>query len=44
MLSRLMYGARVAMFVAVVPNALALCLALVVGTIAGAYGGWLETG
>jgi peptide/nickel transport system permease protein len=44
MLSRLMYGARVAMFVAVVPNALALGLALVVGTIAGAYGGWLETG
>ena len=44
MLSRLMYGARVAVFVAVVPNALALFLALVVGTIAGAYGGWLETG
>jgi peptide/nickel transport system permease protein len=44
MLSRLMYGARVAMFVAVVPNALALFLALVVGTVAGAYGGWLETG
>jgi peptide/nickel transport system permease protein len=43
MLSRLMYGARVAMFVAVVPNALALFLALAVGTIAGAYGGWLET-
>jgi peptide/nickel transport system permease protein len=44
LLSRLMYGARVAIFVAVVPNALALFLALVVGTIAGAYGGWLETG
>jgi peptide/nickel transport system permease protein len=44
MLSRLMYGARVAIFVAVVPNALALFLALVVGTVAGAYGGWLETG
>jgi peptide/nickel transport system permease protein len=44
MLSRLMYGARVAVFVAVVPNALALFLALVVGTIAGAYGGLLETG
>ena len=44
MLSRLMYGARVALFVAVVPNAMALSLALVVGTIAGAYGGWLETG
>ena len=41
MLSRLMYGARVAVFVAVVPNALALFLALVVGTIAGTYGGWL---
>jgi peptide/nickel transport system permease protein len=44
LLSRLIYGARVAMFIAVVPNALALVLALVVGTIAGAYGGWLETG
>ena len=41
--SRLVYGARVAIFIAVVPNALALALALVIGTVAGVYGGLVET-
>src|SRR3712207_1818350 len=41
--SRLVYGARVAIFIAVVPNALALALALAVGTVAGVYGGLVET-
>jgi peptide/nickel transport system permease protein len=43
LLSRLVYGARVAIFIAVVPNALALVLALVVGTVAGVFGGLVET-
>src|SRR5580765_1802946 len=42
MLSRLIYGARVAMFVAVVPNALALLLATVVGVSAGYFRGATE--
>jgi peptide/nickel transport system permease protein len=41
--SRLVYGARVAIFIAVVPNLLALALALIVGTVAGVYGGLVET-
>jgi peptide/nickel transport system permease protein len=43
MLSRLIFGARVAMFIAVVPNALALLLATAVGTTAGYYGGRVDT-
>jgi peptide/nickel transport system permease protein len=43
MLSRLIYGARVAMFIAVVPNALALLLATAIGTTAGYYGGRVDT-
>jgi peptide/nickel transport system permease protein len=43
MLSRLIYGARVAVFIAVVPNAFALLLATTVGAIAGYYGGAIET-
>ena len=43
LLSRLIYGARVAMFVAIVPNGLALLLATAVGATAGFYRGWIET-
>lgn len=43
LLSRLIFGARVAIFIAVVPNLLALSLALVVGAVAGVYGGMVET-
>ena len=43
MLSRLIFGARVAMFIAVVPNALALLLATAIGTTAGYYGGRVDT-
>lgn len=42
LLSRLIYGARVAIFIAVVPNLLALLLATVVGTVAGTFGGLVE--
>ena len=42
MLSRLLYGARVALFVAIVPNALAMLLAMVVGIPAGYAGGRVE--
>lgn len=43
LLSRLMFGTRVAIFIAVVPNALALLLATAVGTVAGVFGGPWET-
>ncbi len=43
MLSRLVYGARVAIFIATVPNLLALALAATAGTVAGFFGGMVET-
>jgi peptide/nickel transport system permease protein len=43
LLSRLIFGARVAIFIAVVPNLLSLLLALAVGAVAGVYGGMVET-
>jgi peptide/nickel transport system permease protein len=43
MLSRLIYGSRVAMFIATVPNLLALALAAAVGTTAGYFGAAIET-
>jgi peptide/nickel transport system permease protein len=43
MLSRLIYGARVALLIAVVPNLLSLILATVVGVAAGYIGGWFDT-
>ncbi len=42
MLSRLIYGTRVALFIAVAPNAIALLLATVVGVTAGFFGGAVE--
>jgi peptide/nickel transport system permease protein len=42
MLSRLLYGARVALFVAIVPNLIALVLASAVGIPAGYFGGRTE--
>lgn len=42
LLSRLVYGSRVAMFIAIVPNALALAFATVVGATAGFYRGTVE--
>ncbi|MGH2616008.1 MAG: ABC transporter permease [Thermomicrobiales bacterium] len=43
MLSRLIYGSRVALFIAVVPNTIALLLATVVGASAGFFGGTVDT-
>lgn len=43
MLSRLIYGARVAVFIAVVPNLIALVLATTVGLLAGYLRGPVET-
>jgi ABC-type dipeptide/oligopeptide/nickel transport system permease subunit len=43
-LSRLIYGARVAMFIALVPNAIALVIATLVGVTAGFVSGKVETG
>lgn len=42
-LSRLIHGARVAVFIAIVPNLLALLLATTVGLLAGYLRGWVET-
>lgn len=42
-LSRLIYGARVAMLIAIVPNAFVLLVATLVGVTAGYLGGRIET-
>ena len=42
-LSRLIYGARVAIFIAVVPNAIAMVIATFVGVTAGYFRGRVET-
>jgi len=42
-LSRLIYGARVAMLIAIVPNALVLAVATLVGVTAGYAGGKIES-
>ena len=41
-LSRIIYGARVALFVALVAVALALVLGVMIGLIAGFVGGWVD--
>ena len=41
--SRLMYGARVSMLVGVVSYLIVLSIAIPVGSIAGYYGGWIDT-
>ena len=42
LLSRLIYGARVALIVAVIAATLAAALGTVLGLLAGYYGGWLD--
>jgi peptide/nickel transport system permease protein len=42
-LSRLIYGARVAIFIAVVPNAIAMAVATLVGVTAGYFRGKVDT-
>jgi oligopeptide transport system permease protein len=41
--SRLMFGARVSMLVGVVSYLIVLAIAIPVGSIAGYYGGWIDT-
>jgi peptide/nickel transport system permease protein len=42
-LSRLIYGTRVALFIAIVPNVLCLLVATMVGSTAGYFGGRVDT-
>lgn len=42
-LSRILYGARISLLVAVSVVGLSLVLGLLVGSLAGFYGGWLDT-
>ncbi|MEM7132706.1 MAG: ABC transporter permease [Chloroflexota bacterium] len=42
-LSRVIYGARIALFVAIVAVALAMVLGVLVGLVAGFAGGWTDT-
>jgi ABC-type dipeptide/oligopeptide/nickel transport system permease subunit len=41
--SRVLYGARASMIVALVATALAVAIGLLVGMLAGYYGGWVDT-
>jgi oligopeptide transport system permease protein len=41
-LSRLLYGARVSMFVGLIPTLIIVFFGTVVGLIAGFYGGWID--
>lgn len=43
MLSRMIYGARVSMSVALLSQLLVLLIAVPLGTLAGFYGGWVDT-
>lgn len=43
MLSRMIYGARVSMSVALVSQIIVLAIALPIGAVAGYYGGWVDT-
>lgn len=43
MLSRLIYGARLSLFMGVTPVMLALCIGSTIGIVAGYVGGWLNT-
>jgi peptide/nickel transport system permease protein len=42
LLSRILYGAQVSLTVGVLANTLAVCLGVMVGSVAGYFGGWLE--
>src|SRR5258705_14024404 len=42
LLARLLYGARISLAVGVLAEGLALALGLLVGGIAGFYGGWID--
>jgi hypothetical protein len=42
-LARIIYGARVSLLVAFVSTGLAVALGVLIGTIAGFFGGWLDT-
>ena len=41
-LSRIIYGARVSLTVGFSVQAMALCIGLTLGTLAGSFGGWLD--
>jgi len=43
LLSRILYGAQVSLTVGVLANTLAVALGVLVGSVAGYFGGWLET-
>jgi ABC-type dipeptide/oligopeptide/nickel transport system permease subunit len=43
MLSRLIYGARVSLFIGMLANGFALLLGVIFGLVAGYFRGWLET-
>jgi len=43
LLSRILYGARVSLLVGVLANTLAVALGLMIGSVAGYFGGWIET-
>src|SRR3954468_15240175 len=43
MLSRMIYGARVSMSVAVISQVVILLIALPIGAVAGYYGSWVDT-
>jgi peptide/nickel transport system permease protein len=42
LLSRILYGAQVSLLVGVLANTLAVALGLMIGSVAGYFGGWLE--
>jgi peptide/nickel transport system permease protein len=43
LLSRLIFGARISLTVAILANGLAMLIGIFVGTVAGFVGGWVET-
>jgi oligopeptide transport system permease protein len=43
MLSRMIYGARVSMSVALISQIVVLLIAIPIGAVAGYYGGWIDT-
>ena len=42
MLARVIYGARIALLIAVVVNAVAIVVGVVLGAVAGFFGGWID--
>jgi len=43
MLSRLIYGARVALIVGILATAIAMSIGVTIGALAGFFGGWIDT-